>query len=265
MSRRIKRTRTDRDRPERPHREDRKSQRPSGHRPGGAPSWFLLVLLATLAFLCPSAAENVEVAPGVQVTKRTYSAPVNEQPFYGFVEKSSALREADERFLATIIQLTGSREKAFQATTLRGWRAIGSGNASEAARRFNEAFLLMPRESEVYHGLAVVVQERFNDPEFAKELFGVARKQPHPLKTLNADFGRFLLITKHPREAQPVLEQAVKDTPDFGDAWTNLAWARLQNGDLAAACEATNEAAKQHPSTNASADLVILKSSAQCK
>jgi tetratricopeptide (TPR) repeat protein len=265
MSRRVKRTRTDRGKPERPHHDHRKNVHPAGHRPGGKPPRFLLVLLATLAFLRPTAAENVEVAPGVQVTKRTYSAPVNEQPFYGFVEKSSALREADEHFLTTIIQLTGSREKAFQSATLRGWRAIGSGNASEAARRFNEAFLLMPQESEVYHGLAVVAQERFNDPEFAKELFNVARKQPHPLKTLNADFGRVLLIAKRPREAQPVLEQAVKDTPDFGDAWTNLAWARLQNGDPAAACAAADEAAKQRPSSNANADLVGLRSLAQCK
>ena len=48
---------------------------------------------------------------------------------------------------------------------------------------------------------------------------------------LNADYGRVLLIAKRPKDAQPVLEQAVKDTPDFGDAWVNLAHARLQNGD----------------------------------
>ena len=48
---------------------------------------------------------------------------------------------------------------------------------------------------------------------------------------LNADYGRVLLVDKRPKEAQPVLEQAVKDTPDFGDAWINLAWARLQNGE----------------------------------
>src|SRR5690349_106066 len=35
MSRRIKRTRTDRGKPERPHRDIRKSERPAGHRPGG--------------------------------------------------------------------------------------------------------------------------------------------------------------------------------------------------------------------------------------
>ena len=74
-----------------------------------------------------------------------------------------------------------------------------------------------------------------------------------------------LLIAKRPLEAQPVLEQAVKDTPDFGDAWTNLAWARLQNGDCTAACAAPDEAARQRPSRNASTDLIALRSNAQCK
>jgi Tfp pilus assembly protein PilF len=229
------------------------------------PACRAIALLLVLLSIGPVLAETVEVAPGVKVTKRVYSAPVNEQPFYGFAEKSAAMREADERFLASVIQLTGSREKAFQATTLRGWRALGSGNAPEAARRFNEAFILMPEQSEVYHGLAAVAQVRFNDTEFAEELFKVARKQPNPLKTLNADYGRVLLIAKRPRDAQPVLELAVKDTPDFGDAWTNLAWARLQNGDSAAACAAADEATRQRPSSNASADLTALRRSAQCK
>jgi len=106
---------------------------------------------------------------------------------------------------------------------------------------------------------------RETDADFADELFRIARRQPNPLKSLNADYGRGLLIAKRPREAQPVLEQAVKDTPDFGDAWTNLAWARLQNGDAAAACAAADEAVKQRPSDNAKADLSALRSSAQCK
>ncbi len=76
---------------------------------------------------------------------------------------------------------------------------------------------------------------------------------------LNADYGRVLLVDKRPKEAQPVLEQAVKDAPDFGDAWINLAWARLQNGDSDAACAAADVAMKQRPSSNASVDLDKLR------
>jgi Tfp pilus assembly protein PilF len=222
-----------------------------------------IAVLGVLISVHPARAETVEVAPGVQVTKRTYSAPINEQPFFGFTAKNPAQQAADESFVKALVQAVGTREKAFDETTRRGWRAISSGNVAEAAQRFNQAFLLAPEQSGVYHGFAAIAQIRFNDSDFADELFRIARKQPNPLKTLNADYGRALLMAKRPREAQPVLEQAVKDTPDFGDAWSNLAWARLQNGDRAAACAAADEAAKQRP--NANADLTALRSGAQCK
>jgi Flp pilus assembly protein TadD len=232
-------------------------------RVSGIAALFAMACVLQLS-IQPALAEMVEVAPGVKVTKRIYSAPIDEQPFYGFAEKSAALREADERFLTEIVKVAGSRQLAFKAATLRGWRAVSSGSFSEAARRFNEAFLLLPEESEVYHGLAAVAQARFNDLEFADELFRIARQQPHPLKVVNADYGRLLMIAKRPRDAEPVLEQAVIDTPDFGDAWSNLAFARLQNGDRFAACAAANEAVKHTPSTNAKADLAFLKRQAQC-
>lgn len=224
------------------------------------------VILAFILLVSGHAAqaEAVEIAPGVRVTRTTYAAPVNQQPFYGFSAKSLEQRTADDNFVDALSKAAGSRENAFSETIKRGWLAINAGNLAEAAQRFNQAFLLAPEQSSVYHGFAVIAQARFNDSVFADELFRIARKQPNPLKTLNADYGRLLLIAKRPRDAQPVLEQAVIDMPDFADAWSNLAHARLQNGDRAAACVAVNEALKHRPSANAGGDLTILKNSAQC-
>ena len=218
-----------------------------------------------IGFVSPAAAETVEIAPGVQVTKRTYPVPSKEQPFFGFADKTAAQREEDNKFVKALVQAAGTREKALDEVVKRGWRALGSGKYPEATLRFNQAFLVAPEQSVVYHGLAAIAQLRFDDLDFAKELFGLAAKQPNPLKMLNADYGRVLLVAKRPKEAQPVLEQAVKDTPDFGDAWINLAWARLQNGDRDAACAAADTAMKQRPSSNASVDLVKLRNDAQCK
>jgi Tfp pilus assembly protein PilF len=222
---------------------------------------FVAALASTLA----AAAETVEVVPGVQVTKRTYSAPVNEQPFFGFAVKSPEEKAADEKFVDAIVGAAGSREKAFDETTMRGWRAINTGKIKEAAVRFNQAFLILPEQSRVYHGFAVVAQARFNDLDAADEFFRIALERPNPVKALKADYGRFLLVAKRPRDAQSVLEQAVKDAPDFGDAWTNLAWARFQNGDAAAACAAAEEAARHRPSNNSMGDLTAVRNVAQCK
>jgi Tfp pilus assembly protein PilF len=222
-------------------------------------------IVLTLASALAAAAETIEVAPGVQVTKRTYSAPTNEQPFFGFEVKNSEDKAADDKFVDAIVAATGSREKAFEETTMRAWRAVQAGRIREAALRFNQAFLILPDQSSVYHGFAVVSQARFNDLDAADELFKIALKQPHPVKALSADYGRFLLMAKRPRDAQSVLEQAVKDSPDFGDAWTNLAWARFQNGDLDAACVAAEEAAKQRPTSNSIGDLTAIRAIAKCK
>ena len=221
--------------------------------------------VATLAPALAAAAETVEVVPGVQVTKRTYSAPTNEQPFFGFAVKSPEDKAADEKFIDAIVAATASREKAFEETSKRAWLAIQAGRVREAAIRFNQAFLISPEQSTVYHGFAVIAQARFNDFDAADELFKIALKQPNPVKALKADYGRLLLIAKRPRDAQEVLDQAVKESPDFSDAWTNLAWARFQNGDAAAACTAAEEAAKRRPSNNSISDLTAVRSVAQCK
>ena len=116
------------------------------------------VAFVTLASTLPAAAETVEVVPGVQVTKRTYAAPVNEQPFFGFAAKSSEQKAEDEKFVSAMIGATGSREKAFEEATKRAWIAIQAGKVREAALRFNQAFLISPEQSSVYHGFAVIAQ-----------------------------------------------------------------------------------------------------------
>ena len=228
---------------------------------------YLGVCVGALALLLTAGvarAEMVDVAPGVQVTKRSYKAPLGEQPFYGFVVKTAAQREADEKFVAALVAASGSREKAFEEATTRAWRAVIAGKAAEATLRFNQAWLIQPEPSAVYHGMAVAVLMRHADPVAAEELFDIARKQPKPLKMLNADYGRFLLVAKRPVEARKALEQAVIDTPDVGDAWSNLAQARLQNGDRAAACAAAAEARTRRPSATAMKELGALTVDAKC-
>ena len=221
--------------------------------------------LMMLALSGVARAETVEVAPGVRVTKTTFEGPADEQPFFGFIDKTPKQRAADAKLVDDLIAATGSRQKAFEAVTLRGWKAILGSRFGEAAKRFNQAYLISPEQSSVYHGLAMVAQMRFRDLAFADELFRQAYKQQHPLKMLNADYGRLLLMAKRYREAQPVLEKAVIDTPEFGDAWAYLAFARLRNGDKPAACAAVAQATQNRPSRATIGDLVHLKKDAQCE
>lgn len=223
-------------------------------------------VIVALALICSASAlaGTVEVAPGVQVTKKSYAAPANEQPFFGFIDKTAAMQDTDRKFVAQIIQAVGSRERAFDAAVKRGWTSRSSGDFVNAGRRFNQAWLIGPEQSGVYHGFAALVQRRFNDVDYADELFRVALKQPNPEKTLRADHGRLLLIARRPADAKPVLEQAVVDLPNFDSAWSNLGLARLMTGDAKGACEAAAEAERHVRTDNVKGDIALIRREAKC-
>jgi predicted Zn-dependent protease len=222
-----------------------------------------IIGMVALACMAPSHAEMLETAPGVKVTKKTFSAPIDEQPFFGFAEKTPEQRKADADFLAAADKL-GSREAVFDVAIARGWTHIARGNLSEAAKRFNQAWLLAPERSAVYHSFAVIVAARFGDLEYAEELFKIALRQPKPRRTLKADYGRLLLKAKRPAEAKTILEESVHDAPEFADAWASLGLARLQTGDAAGACAAVSESEKLKLSRKVMSDLIMLKKQAAC-
>jgi predicted Zn-dependent protease len=223
-----------------------------------------IIGIAALGCAAPLHAEMLETAPGVKVTKKTFSAPIDEQPFFGFAEKTPEQRKADADFLAAADNL-GSREAVFDAAIERGRAHIDRGDLSEAAKRFNQAWLLAPERSAVYQSFAVIAAARFGDLEYAEELFKIAFRQPKPLRTLKADYGRLLLRANRPAEAKAILEESVRDAPEFADAWTSLGLARLQTGDAAGACAAASETDKLKRSRNVMTDLVMLKRQAACR
>lgn len=212
----------------------------------------------------PALAETVEVAPGVTVTKKVFGGPDSEAPFHGFAEKSPTLRQADDVFVSMAVQVYGSRAQAFEAMARRGWEALGAADFKLSSTRFNQASLFAPGQSQIFHGFAVIAYSYFNDPLFADELFRVALKAPGKLAGLNADYGHMLLAANRSGDAEPVLEQAVKDTPDAGDAWTDLGLARLRNHNPAGACLAADQADKLPHATHAHASIRWIWREAKC-
>ena len=222
------------------------------------------VLAAHGLLSAPARAETVEVAPGVTVTKKIFGGPDSEAPFYGFADKSPMLRQAEDIFISLALQTYGSRAKAFEHLAGLGWAALEADDFKLAGTRFNQAALFGPAQSQIFHGFAVIGYTYFNDPQFADELFKVASKQPGALANLNADYGHFLLAANRPGDAEPVLEQAVKDTPEAGDAWTDLGLARLQNHNPGGACLAADQAEKLRHATHAHTSIRWIWREAKC-
>lgn len=192
----------------------------------------LLIVVATAAV---SRAETVEVFPSINVTKHSYSAPLNEQPFYGFQPKSETMLSADRKFIEAVEKNTGREVGADQFEAM-GWGAVKTGDYATAAKRFNQAWLLSPGRSATVHGLAVVVSARFNDLDFAIELAAVAATLKNPLPALPGDQGGLLIKAGKPDQAIPFLEKAAAALPDWINPQINLATARYETGDVREAC-----------------------------
>jgi len=218
-----------------------------------------LILTAEIA-----AAEQVDVGGGVYVTKKTYFAPANEQPFFGFQEKTATQLAADRRLLAWFNSKGYSMSYAFNRAMANGWRALSGGKLDIAARRFNQAHLIDPSHSAVFHGFAIVAHVRFRDADYAEELFSTGAKMDNRMRIYMADYGRFMLVIGKKREALPILEEAVRDAPDDATAWSNLAFARLHDDQRQKACEAAERAKRLSPPETVVKDLKILIKQAKC-
>lgn len=224
------------------------------------------IILCVLGLFVPSVAQaqKIEVAPGVTVTRKTYPVPSNEAPFFNFVEKSEAQKAADERLIAGVLQQGYDRAKAANSAIVSGSRAfMQDRDITTAAKRFNQAYLLDPQQSGIYHGFAMVVADRFRDFEYADELFQVAARTKSPAASLSADHGRMFLIAGRPADAVPLLKKGVFDAPDLAMPRMNLAWAVLMSGDKDEACRLKAQV-KGQGLENLIQDLEMFQQKANC-
>ncbi len=194
-----------------------------------------LSLLVVLVSTCFAGAETVEVFPSVKLTKHSYDAPRNEQPFYGFLPKSEALLAADQKFIDSVEKNTGREVGADQFQAM-GWEAVKNGDYTTAAKRFNQAWLLAPGRSVPVHGLAIVAGARFGDLDFAIELASAAAQLKDPLPALSGDQGGLLIKAGKPALAIPYLEKAMAALPTWVNPQINMATAKFETGDVREAC-----------------------------
>jgi Tfp pilus assembly protein PilF len=87
---------------------------------------------------------------------------VDEVPMYGGIDRSKfpELIEADEQFISGVTEAFGSREKASQLWVEQGFKFYNEDKLGMAMRRFNQAWLLNPENSEVFAGFGSVLHDQ---------------------------------------------------------------------------------------------------------
>jgi Tfp pilus assembly protein PilF len=76
------------------------------------------------------------------------------------IARPENLKQADEAFVRDSALRYGSRQAASNALAAQGWAAIRSKQADLAMQRFNQAWLLNPKNYNVFWGFGAVLSER---------------------------------------------------------------------------------------------------------
>ena len=178
-----------------------------------------------------------------------HAANNNLVPKYGNVPKSDDEKVADSRFIEDMDkQFDGDRPKAAQAVAQRGWEIFRTGDADTAIKRFNQAWLLDPKNVLALWGMATVSAAR-NDLKTAVPLFLEA--QSFKAKAfrgedinLNVDCAKAMSMlavqsgdASMMKEAMARFDQLAVSAPRHPMNWQNWAVALYFDGDYAAAWE----------------------------
>jgi len=114
-------------------------------------------------------------------------------PMYGQpgIERSENQKKADESFIRDATLKFGNRLAASRVIAAQGWAAVRSRNFDLAMERFNQAWLLNPKNYQAFWGFGAVLSERGKLRE-ATEQLGTARElidEPAQTNALLADVG----------------------------------------------------------------------------
>ncbi len=165
-------------------------------------TWILTGLVLAFLFLSPGSA----LAQGPSPAK---SLPFNEIPMYGNVEKTPELKRVDEEFFSDVLKTGVSREKAAQKLEKRGWEALAKKDIRTAVKRFNQSWLLDPKNGGAYWGFAIVLHVRDKDTSGAIKMFERARELLPKNTRLLSDYGTFLQESGQSKKAIEVLRRAI--------------------------------------------------------
>ena len=164
-------------------------------------------------------------------------------PKYGLQPKSESEKAADSQFIARMEKhFDGDRVKAAQAVAKRGWDFFRDGDISTAIKRFNQAWLLDPKNVQALWGMGAISSG--SDLKTALSLFLEAEAIDDSDIDLNVDCTRTmsLLAARDKdfammKDAMTRFERISRRAPLHAMNWQNWAVALYYTGDYAGAWE----------------------------
>lgn len=187
--------------------------------------------LATVTFILQCAGCASPIAD-------TRPTPGDLLPMYGGMDRQAVplLKEADRQLIEGTTKEFGSREKASAAFVNTGFNYYYRDELDKAMRRFNQAWLLNPNNSEVYWGFSSILHDKKEYCEAKKMVEKALALNPPDNRGFYPDAGRIytLCAVNNPtlsredkvrliEESEMLYHKAEKTEPD--KAYLYLSWA----------------------------------------
>jgi Tfp pilus assembly protein PilF len=163
--------------------------------------------------------------------------PLNEMPMYGGIEKTDNMKECDAAFIKSIEKDGQSRERASLEIAQAGWVYYSKGDLTTAIKRFNQAWLVDPENSDAYHGFALIIAERDKSLTESEKYFRIALAKKNVSANAHVDYGRLLSLQNRFDESMVQLNQALAISPKVRNARTLISVVYYKKGDFTQACE----------------------------
>lgn len=193
-------------------------------------------------------------APSYLASATTRAQRIDNIPMYGQpgIPRPDHLKKADEDFIKEVVAGLGNREAASKLWYVQAEKYMEAGNLDFAMRRYNQSWLLNPKNYQPYWGFGRVLVERgqlldaIQHLEKAKDLVD----DPYQRVALLVDLGTAYslraesVITMDAAESKRIFTRAnqlysdaMSSDPAFGYGWQRWAMSLYREGDYAQAWE----------------------------
>jgi Flp pilus assembly protein TadD len=125
-------------------------------------------------------------------------------PLFGHEPKSTRENELDETFIRDAQKATGPKERAIDSLNQQGWKLFSQGRLEDSIKRFNQIYLLDPKDYRAYWGLGAVTAQQYHFESSLKLFSRAATLHPNDSRIL-CDYGfaqmnyAHSLMAKHPK------------------------------------------------------------------
>ena len=190
--------------------------------------------IATLPITLPIVARKNWESAHPLPTLRPY--PGDDVPLFRGVGKTPDILQADADFIAAVGKQGYSRHEGSRIAAQRGWQALNTPDYTLAAKSFNEAWLLDPKNGDAVYGFGMVAAYRDKNSALAEDYFRQSIAIMGEWGCARVEYGKLLLNENRVAEAIPLLRAAADGRCKQADARSLLVIALDTTGDKASVC-----------------------------